>query len=67
VIASASTIPVAIVAATLSETKAPRMLRHAALTTAARGESARVETLVAIEIRRVVEAVREVEEERDQR
>ncbi len=49
VIASASTIPDAIVAATLSETNAPTMLRTAALITAARGERARVETLVAIE------------------
>ena len=37
------------VAATLSETKAPTKLRTAALRTAARGERARVETLVAIE------------------
>ena len=49
VIASASTIPDAIVAATLSETNAPTTLSTAALTTAARGERARVETLVAIE------------------
>ena len=49
VITSALTIPFAIVAATSSETKAPTKLRIAALITAARGESARVETLVAIE------------------
>ena len=48
-ITSASTIPVAIVAATSSETKAPTTLSTAALITAARGERARVETLVAIE------------------
>ena len=50
VIASGSTMPLAIVAATWSETKAPRKLRTAALSTAARGDSARVETLVAIEL-----------------
>ena len=49
VIASASTIPLAIVAATSSETNAPTTLSTAALSTAARGERARVETLVAIE------------------
>ncbi len=49
VIASASTIPDAIVAATASETNAPSTFSTAALSTAARGESARVETLVAIE------------------
>ena len=49
VIASAFTIPVATVAATLIETNAPRKLSTAALSTARRGESARVETLVAIE------------------
>ena len=49
VITSALTIPVAIVAATSSETNAPRTLRKAALMTAARGDRARVETLVAIE------------------
>jgi hypothetical protein len=48
VTASGSTIPFAIVAATLSETKAPAKLRIAATRTAARGESARVETDVAI-------------------
>ena len=50
VTASWSTIPLAIVAATAKETNAPRKLRIAALITAARGESARVETLVAIEL-----------------
>jgi len=45
-----STIPLAIVAATFSETKAPAKLSTAAISTAARGESARVETLVAIEL-----------------
>ena len=44
-----STIPLATVAATSIDTNAPAKLRIAALTTAARGESARVETLVAIE------------------
>ena len=44
-----STIPLAIVAATANETKAPRKLRTAELITAARGDIARVETLVAIE------------------
>jgi hypothetical protein len=50
VIASGTTIPLAIVAATSSETNAPTTLRIAALITAARGERARVETLVAIEL-----------------
>ena len=50
VTASASTIPVATVAATLKETKAPATFRIAAVRTASRGESARVETLVAIEL-----------------
>ena len=49
VIASWSTIPFAIVAATAIETNAPAKLSTAALATAARGLSARVETLVAIE------------------
>ena len=49
-IASGSTIPLAIVAATLNEMKAPTKLRIAAIATAFRGESARVETLVAIEL-----------------
>ena len=49
VIASWSTIPVAMVAATSNETKAPAKLRTAAMATAARGLSARVDTLVAIE------------------
>ncbi len=48
VTASASTIPVATVAATLSETNAPAKLKTDATRTAVRGESARVETLVAI-------------------
>src|SRR4029450_9753710 len=50
VIASASTIPFAIVAATSIETNAPRKFRIDAEITAARGESALVETLVAIEL-----------------
>jgi hypothetical protein len=50
VITAASTIPVATVAATSIDTNAPRKLRIAALTTAVRGESAFVETLVAIEL-----------------
>src|SRR5687768_6834551 len=48
VIASASTIPVATVAATSTETSAQAKFRIAANTTATRGDSARVETLVAI-------------------
>ena len=47
VMTSWSTI-LAIVAATAKETNAPRKFRIAALITAARGESARVETEVAI-------------------
>ena len=43
------TMPVAIVAATLRETNAPAKFSTAAKITATRGESARVETLVAIE------------------
>ncbi len=50
VIASWSTMPFAIVAATATETNAPAKLRTAALKTATRGLSARVETLVAIEL-----------------
>jgi hypothetical protein len=50
VITSASTIPVAMVAATSSETNAPRKFRTDAERTAARGERACVETLVAIEL-----------------
>ena len=49
-ITSGSTIPLAMVAATLNEMNAPTKLRTAAMATAARGESARVETLVAIEL-----------------
>ena len=49
VIADESTIPVATVAATSSETNAPAKFRTAAIRTAARGDSARVETDVAIE------------------
>ena len=49
VIASGLTIPFAIVAATLSETNAPTKFMTAATRTAVRGDSARVETLVAIE------------------
>ena len=48
-IASGSTIPLAIVAATLKEMKAPTKLRTAAIATAFRGDIARVDTLVAIE------------------
>ena len=48
-IASGSTIPLATVAATLKEMNAPTKLRTAAIATAARGDSARVDTLVAIE------------------
>jgi hypothetical protein len=43
-------MPVAIVAATSIEMNAPRKFRIDAETTAARGESALVETLVAIEL-----------------
>ena len=50
VMAAGSTIPLAIVAATLNEMKAPMKLRIAAIATAFRGDSARVETLVAIEL-----------------
>ena len=46
---SESTRPLAIVAATLKETKAPAKLRTADMSTASRGERARVETVVAIE------------------
>jgi hypothetical protein len=49
VIACWSTMPVAIVAATATEANAPAKLSTAALATAMRGLSARVETLVAIE------------------
>jgi hypothetical protein len=49
VMMSGSTIPLATVAATSRETKAPAKFRTAALRTAARGERARVETDVAIE------------------
>src|SRR5215203_1971227 len=48
-ITSASTIPLATVAATFRETNAPAKLRTAELSTAARGPSAPVDTLVAIE------------------
>ena len=48
VTADGSTIPLAIVAATANDTNAPAKLRIAATRTAFRGESARVETLVAI-------------------
>src|SRR5581483_3139191 len=50
VIAPGSTMPFAIVAATLIETKAPAKLSTAASATAVRGDSARVDTLVAIEL-----------------
>ena len=50
VIASGFTMPFATVAATLKKKKAPTKLSTAALRTATRGESARVETLVAIEL-----------------
>src|SRR6185312_4236975 len=49
VITSGSTMPFAIVATTATDTNAPRKFRTAALATATRGLSARVETLVAIE------------------
>ncbi len=49
VIASGSTIPLATVAATLNEMNAPAKLSTAAIATAFRGDSALVETLVAIE------------------
>ena len=48
-IASGSTIPFAIVAATAIETNAPAKLRTAALSDRRARASARVETLVAIE------------------
>ena len=50
VIASWSTIPFAIVAATATDTKAPAKFSTAALATARRGLNAPVETLVAIEL-----------------
>ena len=50
VITSGSTMPFAIVATTATETNAPMKFRTAALATAMRGLSARVETLVAIEL-----------------
>ena len=65
VIVLGSTMSFAIVAATLSETNAPAKLRIAAIRTAVRGESALVEIDGGDGVRRVVEAVREVEEERD--
>jgi hypothetical protein len=49
VITFGSTMPVAIVAATAKKKNAPRKFRIAELSTAIRGESACVETLVAIE------------------
>jgi hypothetical protein len=49
VIASGLTMSFATVAATLIETKAPAKFRTAAMSTAARGPSAPVDTLVAIE------------------
>ncbi len=49
-IASGLTIPLAIVAATSSDTNAPAKLSTAELATAARGDIARVDTLVAIEL-----------------
>ena len=48
VTASASTMPLATVAATSSEMNAPAKLRTADMSTAARGDIARVEMLVAI-------------------
>src|SRR3954471_15155664 len=48
VTASASTMPLATVAATSSEMNAPTKLKTADIATAARGDSARVEMLVAI-------------------
>ena len=50
VIASGLTMPFAIVAATFSETNAPTKFMTAATRTATRGDMARVETLVAIEL-----------------
>src|SRR5919198_1525072 len=49
-ISAAPAIPLATVAATLNETNAPAKLRTAEVSTASRGESARVDTLVAIEL-----------------
>jgi hypothetical protein len=49
VIARGSTIPFATVAATLKEMKAPTKLSTADIATAFRGDTARVDTLVAIE------------------
>ena len=64
-IASWSTIPFAIVAATATETNAPAKLSTAALATAARGLSARGGDARRDRVGGVVEAVREVEEQRD--
>ncbi len=50
VIAPASTIPAATVAATFSEMNAPTKLRIAAMVTATRGRSAPVAIVVAIEL-----------------
>ena len=51
VISLGSTIPLAMVAATLKDMNAPMKLKTAAINTALRGDIARVETLVAIELR----------------
>ncbi len=50
VMTSGLTMPVAIVAATWIETNAPRKLRTDAIRTALRGDTARVDTEVAIEL-----------------
>ena len=50
VMAAGSTIPLATVAASLNEMNAPAKFRIAAIATAFLGESARVDTLVAIEL-----------------
>ena len=54
-------MPLPIVAATFSEMNAPTKFRIAAIATATRGDSARVEIDVATDVGGVVEAVGEVE------
>ena len=58
-------IPLPTVCATAVVTNAPTRFATDAISTASRGESARVEIARRDRVRRVVEAVREVEDERD--
>ena len=64
VITSGLTIPLATVAATSIDTNAPAKLRNAALITASLGERARVGAR-GDRVRRVMEAVRKVKEQRN--